>query len=291
MTAALAGREAVAARSRPAWTSIHVDWLLTIGLGIVAVSVVVAVLVPWLFGEFGTRINFAHVLKPPLTAGHVMGTDQLGRDVFVRIAAGLRTSFLISLLAVAVALAVGLTVGLLAGYFGGWIDTVLMRLTDIQMALPFIVLAVAILSVAQPGYLSLTVVLSLAAWPTYARVVRGTTRVERNADHLQAALALGAGPARIIVHYLLRSIIGATLVLSVLDVAAMIIYESTLGFLAIGVPPGTPSLGSVMADGKNYIGTAWWITAMPGIVILFTLVGLNLLGIALRTRAEAANQR
>ena len=258
---------------------------------IVLSSLLVAIIVPMAFSEMGTRINFTHALKPPLTAGHLMGTDQLGRDVFVRITSGLRTSFVISLSAVAVALVVGLTVGLLAGYFGGWADTVLMRLTDIQMALPFIVLAVAILSVAKPGFVSLTIVLSLAAWPTYARMVRGVVQVERSADHLQAALALGAGPGRILLRYLLVSILGPTLILSILDVAAMIIYESTLGFLAIGMPPGTPSLGSIMADGKNYVATAWWITAMPGLVILYTLVGLNLTGIALRARAGSTTQR
>ncbi len=289
----------VAARDRAAIGRPWRRWLaglrwnapLALGIAIVAVSIATAIFVPLLFGEQGARINFAHMLRPPLTGGHPMGTDQLGRDVFVRIAAGLRESFMISLSAVAVALVVGLTVGVLAGYFGGWVDTLLMRLTDVQMALPFIVLAVAILSVAQPGYLSLTIVLSLAAWPTYARVVRSMTRVECGADHLQAVLALGAGPGRIITRYLLRSVIGSALILSVLDVAAMIIYEATLGFLAIGVPPGTPSLGSVMADGKNYIASAWWITAMPGLFILFTLVGLNLIGIALRRAADAGKQR
>src|SRR5690606_7041994 len=200
----------------------------------------------------------------------------------MRVVAGLRVSFGISASAIALALAVGLITGLLAGYFGGWTDTILMRLTDIQMALPFIVLAVAILSVATPGYLSLTVVLSLAAWPTYARVVRSTTQIERHADHVQAAIALGAGHARILTRYLGRAIFVPTLVLSILDLAAMIIYEATLTFIAIGVPPGTPSLGTIMAEGKNYIATAWWITAMPGLAMLVVISALNMIAIELR---------
>lgn len=259
--------------------------MLVAGLIIVIAAVLIAILGPMISPTGGTRINFPDALKPPLTGWHIMGTDQLGRDIFLRVASALRISFSISVSAVALALIVGLFVGLVAGYFGGWTDTILMRLTDIQMALPFIVLAVAILSVATPGYLSLTIVLSLAAWPTYARVVRSTTRIERNADHVQAAVALGAGHVCILVRYLARAIIVPTLVLSILDLAAMIIYEATLTFIAIGVPPGVPSLGSIMADGKNYIATAWWITAMPGLAILVIIAGLNMLAVGLRQNA------
>lgn len=275
-----------AARFRIPWTP-----ALAVGLVIVAASVLVAVFGPLLAADGGSRIDFASVLKPPLTGWHVAGTDQLGRDIMLRIATGLRISFAISLSAVALALVVGVSVGLVSGYFGGWTDTVLMRMTDIQMALPFVVLAVAILSVTQPGFASLTVVLSLAAWPTYARVVRGLVQVERNADHILAVRAIGASHARVIVHYLLRSLIGPTLVLSILDLAAIIIFEATLSFIAIGVPPGTPSLGSIMAEGKNYIATAWWITAMPGLAMLVTIAGLNLIAIGLRSASREARQR
>lgn len=256
--------------------------MLAIGVAIFILAVLVAIFVPILFPQGALRINLAEALRPPLTGWHIMGTDQLGRDIFMRVASGLRVSFAISASAIVLALIVGLVVGLVAGYFGGWTDSILMRLTDIQMALPFIVLAVAILSVATPGYLSLTIVLSLAAWPTYARVVRSTTQIERHADHVQAAMALGAGHMRILVRYLGRAIFVPTLVLSILDLAAMIIYEATLTFIAIGVPPGTPSLGTIMAEGKNYISTAWWITAMPGLAMLVVISSLNMVAIALR---------
>lgn len=262
-----------------------------IGLFIVVTAILLAILVPWIFADMVERIDFRAKLVPPLSGWHILGTDQLGRDLLIRISAGLRTSFAIGFSAVALALVVGIGIGLVSGYFGGWIDTILMRFTDVQMALPFIVLAVAILSVAQPGYASLTLVLSLSAWPSYARVTRSVTQVERRADHVQAALALGAGSGRILLRYLLPPIAGSALILSILDVAAMIIYESTLGFIAIGVPPGTPSLGSIMADGKIYISTAWWVTGMPGLVILVTILGLNLIAIGLRQSLAEARQR
>lgn len=272
----------VASRPFAALRKIFSSPMLAIGVTIFVLAVLVAVFAPILFPQGASRINLAEALRPPLTGWHLMGTDQLGRDIFMRVASGLRISFAISASAIALALTVGLVVGLVAGYFGGWTDTILMRFTDIQMALPFIVLAVAILSVATPGYLSLTVVLSLAAWPTYARVVRSTTQIERHADHVQAAMALGAGHIRILVRYLGRAIFVPTLVLSILDLAAMIIYEATLTFIAIGVPPGTPSLGTIMAEGKNYIASAWWITAMPGLAMLVVISALNMIAIALR---------
>ncbi|MGD1037089.1 MAG: ABC transporter permease [Roseiarcus sp.] len=264
---------------------------LVIGACLVLASLLLAVLGPMIAPDAASRVNFSAILRPPLIGWHVAGTDQLGRDVLMRIATGLRVSFAISLSSVTLALVVGLSVGLISGYFGGIIDLVLMRLTDIQMALPFIVLAVAILSVTQPGYFSLTVVLSLAAWPTYARVVRGIVQVDRNADYVQAALAIGASHTRVIVRYLLRDLFGSMLVLSILDVAAVIIYEATLTFIGMGVPPGTPSLGSIMAEGKNYIATAWWITAMAGLAMLITIAGLNLVAIALRSSLKEANTR
>lgn len=271
--------------------AIRQNALLSIGLFIVIGAVLIALFLPTLAGEQASRINLGQALKEPLTGWHLMGTDQLGRDILVRIAMALRVSFGISASAILLALIIGLSVGLLAGYFGGWVETILMRLTDIQMALPFIVLAVAILSVATPGYLSLTIVLSLAAWPTYARVVRSTTKIERNADHVQAAISLGASHWRILIRYLGRAILLPTLVLSILDLAAMIIYEATLTFIAIGVPPSTPSLGTIMAEGKNYIDTAWWITAMPGLAMLIVIAGLNMIAIALQQAQRGMSKR
>ncbi|MFS0897254.1 ABC transporter permease [Mycolicibacterium litorale] len=257
------------------------------GLAIVVLATLTSILLPLLAPASDTVVDPKRAYLPPFSAGHLLGTDQVGRDMAVRIALGLRTSFTIAITVIAIAIVVGFLVGLLSGYFGGFLDTVLMRLTDVQMALPFIVLAVAVLSVSEPSFWSLTAVLTLAMWPTYARVVRSATQLEKSADYVRASVAMGARPGRIIRRYLLRSNISAVLVLAVLDVAAVIVYESTLGFLGIGAPPDMPSLGSIMADGKQYILVYWWITVVPGIALIVTTVGLNLVGIALRSRAKS----
>lgn len=257
------------------------------GLAIVVLAALTSILLPLLAPASDTVVNPKRAYLPPFSAGHLLGTDQVGRDMAVRIALGLRTSFTIALTVIVIAIVVGFLVGLLSGYFGGFLDTVLMRLTDVQMALPFIVLAVAVLSVSEPSFWSLTAVLTLAMWPTYARVVRSSTQLEKSADYVRASVAMGARPGRIIRRYLVRSNISAVLVLAALDIAAVIVYESTLGFLGIGAPPDMPSLGSIMADGKQYILVYWWITVVPGIALIITTVGLNLVGIALRGRAKS----
>jgi peptide/nickel transport system permease protein len=160
--------------------------------------------------------------------------------------------------------------GLFAGYFGGWLDAVLMRVTDIQLGIPFIVLALAVLATLQPSPPVIVVVLSLSAWPIYARVVRATVLAEKGADYVLAARALGARPTRMI------------LIVGTIDIATMVIWEALLGFIGIGIQPPTPSWGNIMADGKEYILTAWWVAVEPGIAIFITLFSLNLLGDSLQ---------
>ena len=256
------------------------------GLAMIVFAVLTSILAPILAPSSDTNVDPKRAYLPPFSPGHVLGTDQVGRDMVVRIALGLQTSFAIGITVIVIAIAVGFLVGLLSGYFGGALDTVLMRLTDIQMALPFIVLAVAVLSVSEPSFWSLTAVLTLAMWPTYARVVRSATQLETSADYVRASVVMGATPGRIIRRYLLRSNLSTVLVLAFLDIAAVIVYESTLGFLGIGAPPDMPSLGSLMADGKQYILVYWWITVLPGVALILTTVGLSLAGIALRNRAK-----
>jgi peptide/nickel transport system permease protein len=193
---------------------------------------------------------------------------------------------------VALAVIVGVGIGTLAGYFAGIADALLMRLTDIQMAFPFIILAISILSVTTPGILVLIVVLSLAAWPTYARVMRSIVLVDAQADYVLVARSIGASHARIIVQYLLRNVFLTVLILSTLDIATMIVLEALLSFLGLGIQPPTPSLGVVMADGRNYLAIGdWWITTMPGVMILFALLGMNLFGDALQSRLDPRLRR
>jgi peptide/nickel transport system permease protein len=236
--------------------------------------------------------DVANRLAPPafMQGGswdHPLGTDGLGRDLWSRILWGLRTSLIIAIPAVILAAAFGTAIGTLAGYFGRTTDAVLMRLTDIQMAFPFIILAIAILSVAQPGPVILIIVLSLSAWPIYARVVRSVAMVDSRSEYVLAARAMGASHSRVLFRYLLRNLGLSIVVLSTLDIATMIVLEAMLSFLGLGTQPPAISLGSVMSDGREYmpLGT-WWITTLPGFAILITLLGLNLLGDGLQSKLD-----
>jgi peptide/nickel transport system permease protein len=193
---------------------------------------------------------------------------------------------------VILAAALGVAVGAIAGYFGRLTDTLLMRLTDVQMAFPFIILAIAILSVTRPGPFVLIVVLSLSAWPIYARMVRSIAMVDSQSEYVLAARAMGASHSRILVRYLLRNLLLSVAVLSTLDIATMIVLEALLSFLGLGIQPPTPSLGSIMADGREYLSLGvWWITTLPGFAILITLFGLNLMGDGLQSKLDPRLRR
>lgn len=268
-----------------------------VGAVMVLIVIVLAVGAPWFALYDPNKQDVLHSLAPPafLAGGswsHPFGTDALGRDLWARIVLGLRTSLLVSIPAVILGAGLGVCVGMLAGYFGGRIDTVLMRLTDVQMAFPFIILAIAILSVTAPSLGVLIVVLSLSAWPIYARVTRSVVMVDGQSEYVLAARSMGAGHVRIILRYLLRNLLISIAVLSTLDIATMIVLEALLSFLGMGIQPPTPSLGNVMADGKEYLVLGvWWIATLPGIVILFTLFGLNLMGDGLQSKLDPRLRR
>jgi peptide/nickel transport system permease protein len=263
-----------------------------VGIVLVAVVLILAIAAPVFAIHDPQAQDVRNAMKPPafLAGGtweHPLGTDALGRDLWARIVYGLRTSLVISVFAVLLAVAVGTTVGVLAGYFGGALESVLMRVTDVQMAFPFIILAIAILSVTQPGPFVLVLVLSLASWPIYARVIRTLVMVDNQADYILVAKAMGAGHWRVIRRYLLKNLMLSVAIMSTLDIATIIVLESLLGFIGLGIQPPTPSLGNIMADGKNYLALGkWWITTLPGVAILVTLLGLNLLGDALQSRLD-----
>jgi peptide/nickel transport system permease protein len=268
-----------------------------IGAVLVAVVLILAIAAPLAAIHNPQTQDVRNATKPPafLAGGnwdHPLGTDALGRDLWARIVYGLRTSLVISVLAVMLAVLVGMTVGVVAGYFGGIAETALMRLTDVQMAFPFIILAIAILSVTKPGPLVLVLVLSLASWPIYARVIRTLVIVDSQADYVLVAKAMGASHWRVIGRYLLRNLLLGVVIMSTLDIATIIVLEALLGFIGLGIQPPTPSLGNIMADGKGYLPLGkWWITTLPGVAILITLLGLNLLGDALQSKLDPLLRR
>jgi peptide/nickel transport system permease protein len=216
--------------------------------------------------------------SPDALPEHPLGTDGLGRDLWSRILYSCRVSIPLALAAVLLVILIGVAVALVSGTVGGWVDTLLMRLTDIQMAFPFIVLALAVLSLQTPTIPLLVVVLSLSVWPFYARVIRSIIITENQADYVTAARVMGASTPRIIVQYIARNVIPPIFIVATIDMATMIVLEGLLSFLGIGVQPPTPSFGNIIADGKDYINEAWWVSTLPGLAIVYIVFSINLVG-------------
>ncbi|MFT4275578.1 MAG: ABC transporter permease [Rhodopseudomonas sp.] len=264
-----------------------------IGLAVFVVLALAAALYPELSGVDPTKMNVKARLLPPLLVGsnwswaHPLGTDQIGRDMLVRSLVGLRYSFLIGIASVAVMLAIGCALGTIAGYFGGRIDAVIMRLTDAQLSIPMIILAIAVLGVSRPTIPAIILVLGVSNWPVYARIMRSIVMTERQREYVRAAKIGGATDLRIIVTLLLPLLLPPVLFTSVLDVARMMIFESTLGFLGLGVQPPTPTFGNIIADGRKYLINAWWIATMPGMFLGLTLTSINLMGASLERARNA----
>ena len=213
---------------------------------------------------------------------HPLGTDHLGRDLLARVIHGARPALLVGFAAVAISGLIGMAAGLVSGYFGGRTDDVLMRLADIQLAFPFILLAIAVIGVLGPSLKTIIVVIGVSSWVVYARIVRGAVLTLREREFVQAARALGGGDGRILVRHILPNAFTPWLVVATLDMARVIVIESALSFLGLGVQPPTPTWGGMLADGRVYISTAWWLATFPGLAILVTVLGINLFGDGLR---------
>jgi len=262
----------------------------TLGLTLVTIAIVCAVFAPWVAPHDPLHQDVKNRVAPPFWVGgekyrteYVLGTDYVGRDSLSRIIFGIRTSLIISIAAVALAITIGVLIGLLSGFSSpGLLDSILMRITDIQLAFPFIVLALCVLTLVTPEPAIIIVVLSLAAWPMYARVIRSIIITEKEADYVTAARVQGASAARLVFNYIARNAIPPVFIVATIDIATMCVFEALLSFIQLGVQPPGISLGNIMADGKNYIAMAWWITALPGFAILFTVLGFNLVGDALQ---------
>lgn len=233
-----------------------------------------------------TKMNIKARLTPPLLIGdwswaHPLGTDHLGRDLLVRCLVGLRYSVLIGCATVLMMFVVGCGLGLISGFKGKLIDTIIMRVTDAQLSIPMIILAIAILGVSRPTVPAIILVLGLSGWPLYARVARSVTLSEKNREYVKGQRVLGASDWRIIFLFIAPAVLPPIAFVAVLDVARMMIFESILGFLGLGVQPPTPTFGNIIADGRKYLINAWWIATMPGVFLLFTLTSLNLMGSAM----------
>jgi peptide/nickel transport system permease protein len=256
-----------------------VFWLSAAALGMILVAAVFAErLAPYGPNEQ----DILKRLQPPGIPGHVLGTDEVGRDILSRLIHGARISLLIGVIAVGVSCPLGVLVGLVAGYAGRRTDDVLMHVTDIQLAIPTILLAIAVVAVLGPGLPNVIITLSVTGWTLYARLVRGQTMTVKTRDFVQAARANGAGDARIVLRHVLPNVFSPVIVVAVFAVANMIVLEATLSFLGLGVEPSVVTWGRMLNGGRLYLNTAWWLTAFPGFAIFVTVLAVNLLGDHLR---------
>jgi peptide/nickel transport system permease protein len=253
---------------------------------VIASVVVTALLAPILAPYDPNQQNLLAVLQPPVFAGgsmhHVLGTDALGRDVLSRIIFGSRVSLIVGLVAVVVSGIIGVLVGAAAGYVGGFLDTAVMRIVDLQLSLPFLVLAIAVIAALGASLQNVIIVLVISGWVSYARVVRAEVLSIREREFVEAARALGASDIHVIQRHILPLLVSAVLVIGTLQVGYMILTESSLSFLGLGVPLTTPTWGGIAADGQDYLTTAWWITSASGFAIFLTVMSVNYLGDALR---------
>lgn len=261
-----------------------------LGFLIVLAVVVGALFANWIAPYDPAAQNIPDKLAHPWLLGgsfqHVLGTDSLGRDLLSRIIFGARISLVIGIAAVAIQATLGVTIGVLAGYYGGWIDAILMRIVDIQLGLPFLILALTIVAVIGPGLRNLIIALGLTGWIVYARTVRAEILVLRELEFVQAAIALGAGGVRVIWRHLLPSLGTSILVISSLQVPRVIVSEASLSYLGLGVVPPTPSWGGMIAEGRDLLGLAWWVAVLPGVAITLTVIGINLVAEFLRDQLD-----
>ena len=257
------------------------------GAVVVAVVVLVALLAPVLAPHSLTAFDLAHRLAPPIwdergTWSHPLGTDTLGRDVLSRILYGARTSLGIAGIAVVLAALLGIVLGLVSGYAGSWADALIMRLAEVQLSFPYLLLAIAVMALLRPSLVNLVIVLVLRSWVVYARLIRVVTMSAREREFVVAARALGSRAARVLFRHIAPNVIGPSIIVSSFQLAELIIVESSLSFLGLGVQPPTPSWGGMVSEGRDYVGSAWWLSAFPGVAIAVTVLGANLFGDALR---------
>jgi peptide/nickel transport system permease protein len=257
------------------------------GLGVIAVALLVAIFAPALAPADPVKNRLVDRLTPPMwaqggSAAHPLGTDTLGRDVLSRLLHGARISLIVGLAAVLVAGVVGVALGLVAGYRGGWADDLLMRLGDIQLAFPVLLLGVAVIAVLGASLVNMILVLGASGWVTYARIARGETLSLKERDFVAAARALGAPARHVVARHLLPNVLPPLMVVTTFSVARTIIAEASLSFLGLGLPPPTPSWGAMLDEGRNYITTGWWLALFPGLAILVLVLAINLCGDWLR---------
>lgn len=282
--------EQPASRSQARLGQIWRTWVLFTGnrLGMVGLGIVVLLVLVAIFADviapydplLGGDLRTARLLPPSLE--HLMGTDDLARDIFSRVVHGARLTLMVVALVAIIATPIGLLVGTVSGYFGGWVDTVLMRITDIFLAFPRLILALAFVAALGPGIENAIIAIAITSWPPYARLARAETLTIRNAEHIDAIRLQGASPPRIIWGHVVPLCLSSVIIRVTLDMAGIILTAAGLGFLGLGAQPPQPEWGAMIAGGRRFIIDYWWVATMPGIAIFTVSLGFNLLGDGLR---------
>ncbi len=261
-------------------------WGLAASVALLAI-VASAIFAPAIAPHDPLAVNISHRLAPPVwmeggTSRHVLGTDQVGRDLLSRVIYGGRISLVIGVAAVLISTTIGVLLGLVGGYFGGYPDWTIMTAVNVLLTFPFVLLALAVIAVLGASLGNMIVVLGVAGWPIYARVVRAETMAIREREFILAGRALGMSHARIIFRQILPNLVSPIVVIATLQVAQVIVLESFLSFLGLGVQPPTPAWGNMLGEGRVYMLNSWWIAAFPGLAIFLTTLAINLMGNALR---------
>jgi peptide/nickel transport system permease protein len=262
-------------------------WRAILSSAILLLFVAIGVLAPIIAPRDPNRVNVLDRLTPPTwqeggESAYPLGTDQLGRDLLSRIIYGVRSSFIIGFLSVVFSAFCGSVLGIVAGYYSGHVDNIIMRIVDIQMAIPFILLALLVVAMMGPSTPNIIIVFTVTSWYIYARVLRASVLSLRTCVYVEAARALGASDVRILALHILPSLTSPLMVVASFEIARIITTEAALGFLGMSVPPPDTSWGSIISDGREYIQDAWWISTLPGAALVVTVISVNVLGDALR---------
>jgi peptide/nickel transport system permease protein len=284
-------RHARVASTYQAWLAFRSNTLAMFGLSILIFLLLVAAAAPLLAPHSPFTQDLANRLAPLGTDGHVLGTDSLGRDILSRLIFGSRITLYIVTLVALIAPLAGLLMGTVAGYAGGWIDLVLMRITDIFLAFPRLVLALAFVAALGAGIENAVLAISLTAWPPYARIARAETLTIRNTDFISAVRLQGAGPLRIITRHIWPLCISSLIVRVTLDMAGIILAAAGLGFLGLGAQPPSPEWGAMISEGRRFILDHWWVATMPGLAIFTVSLAFNLLGDGLRDVLDPKDEK
>lgn len=269
------------ARFRTIFKRLTKNWFAMFGLGVAITLVLVAIFAPVIAPYGPTEPDYNSIREEP-SLEHPFGTDNLGRDVFSRIVHGARYTVFLGIVIVGMQMIIGVSLGLIAGYYGGWTEAVIMRLVDISLSIPGIVLALAIAGIMGGGIMSLIIAVSLVGWRGFTRLVRGDVKSVMEEEYIDAAESAGVGDLRIIMRYILPNAMSSIIVYTTLTIPTVILWSAALSFLGMGVQPPQPEWGAIIAAGRDQLSEQWWVSTFPGLAIMVTVIGFNALGDGLR---------